>query len=115
MFHGSADLVFITNKKKIKIVVVLSTSNLGARLCGYQYVVSLTESIATWSQSRMAVFFVVVTTVCFRRKFRLPALPLRYAVVPGLPNFLVLLERNPPAFSLVAHLAISCQFQNCRH
>ena len=48
VFRGSADSVFMRNKKKYNLSSSASTSNLGARLCGYGYVVSLAESIATW-------------------------------------------------------------------
>ena len=43
---------------------------------------------------------------------RLPALPLRFPVVPGPPTFPRLLERDPPALRLAARRAIPCQFQN---
>ena len=110
MFHGSANPVFVTNKKKLKLSLSASVSNLGAKLCSYQYVVSLAESITMWPQSRMAACFVVVRTVCL---WHLPPLPLRFPVVPGPPAFPRLLERDPPALRLAAHRTIPCQFQNC--
>ena len=46
MFHGSADSVFVTNQKITKNVFVSEGMKPGGRrLCGYQYVVSLAESI----------------------------------------------------------------------
>ena len=68
MYHGSADPVFVTNKKKIKIVFVRESIKPGGRLCGDQYVVSLAESTTAWPQSRIAASFVVVTTVCLWRE-----------------------------------------------
>ena len=59
VFHGSADPVYVTNKKKIKFVYVREHIKPGARLCGHQYVVSLAESVTTWPQSKMAASFVV--------------------------------------------------------
>ena len=39
MFHRSADAVFVTNNKKLKLFFVCECVKLGARLFGYRYVV----------------------------------------------------------------------------
>ena len=64
MLHESADPVFMMNKKKFKIVFVCRNIKSGARLCGYQYVVSLVESITMWP-SKMAASFIVVDNGLF--------------------------------------------------
>ena len=44
MFHGSVDSVFVmSSKKKLNFLSSISVSNLGVRLCGYWYVVSLPD------------------------------------------------------------------------